>query len=237
MQAALLPVDRLLRLIYDTTGFYYMVAGMEDGRRQGANLQLLVSYAQDYQSGSHRGLGGFVRYLDRAIQRQERFECANVQTGEAVELMTIHKSKGLEYPICFVAQLEHRFNQQDLQQTVLLHGELGMAMPVIRPQRGQRYDNLPLVGVRQAIRRENLSEELRVLYVAMTRAKEKLILVGSAPEPEQLAALARQGQGKVSPYDYLSQNSALGWLLLALGEEASLRELLKPAPKQEPEQK
>ena len=234
MQAALLPVDRLLRLIYDTTGFYYMVAGMEDGRRKGANLQLLVSYAQDYQSGSHRGLGGFVRYLDRAIQRQERFECANVQTGEAVELMTIHKSKGLEYPICFVAQLEHRFNQQDLQQTVLLHGELGMAMPVIRPQRGQRYDNLPLVGVRQAIRRENLSEELRVLYVAMTRAKEKLILVGSAPEPEQLAALARQGQGKVSPYDYLSRNCALDWLLLALGEEASLRELLKPAPKQEP---
>lgn len=233
MQAAVLEVDRLLRLIYDTTGFYYMVAGMEDGRRKGANLQLLIHYAQDYQSGSHRGLGGFVRYLDRAIQRQERFECANIQTGEAVQLMTIHKSKGLEYPICFVAGLEHRFNQRDLQRTVLLHGQLGMAMPVIRPEKGQRYDNLPLVGVRQAIRRENQSEELRVLYVALTRAKEKLILVGSAPGEESLSALAKQGAGTVSPYDYLSKNCALDWLLLALARQGSFRELQKPAPKQE----
>ena len=122
--------------------------------------------------GNHDYLCSGSPYLDCDWGRRVK-----ILTGEAVELMTIHKSKGLEYPICFVAQLEHRFNQQDLQQTVLLHGELGMAMPVIRPQRGQRYDNLPLVGVRQAIRRENLSEELRVLYVAMTRAREKLILI------------------------------------------------------------
>ena len=234
MQAAVLEVDRLLRLIYDTTGFYYMVAGMEDGRRKGANLQLLISYAQDYQSGSHRGLGGFVRYLDRAIQRQERFECANIQTGEAVQLMTIHKSKGLEYPICFVAGLDHRFNQRDVQRTVLFHGRLGMAMPVIRPEKGQRYDNLPLVGVRQAIRRENQSEELRVLYVALTRAKEKLILVGSAPTKEQLAVLAKQGEGEVSPYDYLSKNCALDWLLLALAQQDSFGELQKPSLPEEP---
>ena len=233
MQAAVLPVDRLLRLIYDATGFYYMVAGMEDGRRKGANLQLLITYAQDYQSGSHRGLGGFVRYLDRAIQRQERFECANVQTGEAVELMTIHKSKGLEYPICFVAGLEHGLNQQDVKHTVLHHGALGMAMQVIRPQTGQRYDNLPLVGVRQAIRRENQSEELRVLYVALTRAKEKLILVGSAPQPERLAALARQGE-RPSPFTYLAKNCPLDWLLLALAEQPSFQELLKPARPEEP---
>ena len=199
MQAALLPVDRLLRLIYDTTGFYYMGGG--DGGRPPERGQ--PAAVGELRPGlpvrQPPGLGGFVRYLDRAIQRQERFECANVQTGEAVELMTIHKSKGLEYPICFVAQLEHRFNQQDLQQTVLLHGELGMAMPVIRPQRGQRYDNLPLVGVRQAIRRENLSEELRVLYVAMTRAKEKADFSGFRPGAGAAGRFGPAGTGEGEP--------------------------------------
>lgn len=225
-QGTMLPIASLLRLLYEETGFYTMVGAMAFGSKKRAHLNLLLFYAEQYQQRSLRGLSGFLRYLDQMIAQgggQSMKQQAS-DRADVVQVMTIHASKGLEFPICVVADLGKQFYQQDLFDKLLLHEQYGCGMEIYKRETLQKYAPPQREAIRLALLRETLSEEMRVLYVAMTRAKEKLILTGLQPKMGEFLTktLARSVGGSVSPQLLLRKKSYLEWLLLALSSEADL---------------
>jgi len=171
----------LLWKIYRETGYYDFVGALPGGEQRQANLQALINRAEQYEKTSWRGLGGFLRFIERL--QEKGMDLAKAQPlnekDDVVRLMSIHKSKGLEFPVVIVAGLGSQFNFKDLYHNVLIHKDLGIGMEIINPQKGLAYPTLMYLAIRDRLHREALAEELRVLYVALTRAKEKLILVGS----------------------------------------------------------
>ncbi len=179
--AASLPTDVLLDRIYTETSFPEIVSAEEEGEYKRNNLRLLLQYAKNYENAGYRGIGGFVRFIDRLEEDGSDLDCAENKSGNAdnaVRIMTIHKSKGLEFPICIVANLSRKINT-DTTKEVLLHNELGLGVKHTDRERMCRYTTMPREAVSLEMKRNELSEELRILYVAMTRAKEKLIMITS----------------------------------------------------------
>lgn len=213
-------IDHFLWYLYEDTGYYFLVQSMENGRKRADNLKMLYEYGRKYEESSYKGLFHFVHYIRQIMETKG--ELAPQKTvsggGNAVRVVTIHKSKGLEYPVCFVAGCGKRFNLQDTTGSLLLHGTL-LAGPQFRDeQRGITYPTLAKQAVAMAMRREALSEEQRVLYVALTRAKEKLILVGCCPTVEKLVAKAARTARRRGPDSHaLSRcSSYLEWIVAAL---------------------
>lgn len=175
-----LPIHELIQQILDLTGYGNYVAALPAGERRAANLAMLIEKAIDYEKTSYRGLFHFIRYIDLLQKYEIDFGEADT-TGEnedVVRIMTIHKSKGLEFPIVFVSGLSKRFNQMDANEKLVVHPDLGMGICEISGQPKRQRNCLLRSEIADKLRRENLGEELRVLYVALTRAKEKLILTG-----------------------------------------------------------
>lgn len=228
-QAAVLSVDRLIQRIYDQTGFLFVVESMVSGEQKRANLRLLLSYAESYEKIGYKGLDGFIRFIDRAVERGEDFSCANTvsEHADVVRILSIHGSKGLEFPICIVADCAKGFNLMDVYKPYLLNSTYGFGMNIRKPEEMKEYSNLPFEAVKLAARRETLSEEMRTFYVALTRAKEKLILVGAHEDmPKQVERIAQSVafRGGVTPFQLLQQRSCFGWLIAALCQTQSLRE-------------
>lgn len=220
-QAVVVSSDKLIQKIYDQTGFLFVVESMVSGEQKRANLRLLLSYAESYESAGYRGLSGFIRFIDKAIERDEDFNCANTvsEKADVVRVMSIHGSKGLEFPICILADYAKGFNLQDLRKNYLLHGEYGFGMNVRKPESFQEYSNLPFEAIKLISKREMLSEEMRTLYVAMTRAKEKLILVASQDKLEktvQKIVSEMSSFGGANSFSLSRQKSYLEWTLSAL---------------------
>lgn len=172
----------LLSLIYRETGYLEYLATLSNGEQRQANLRLLYDRARQYEATSYRGLFRFLRFVER--MRESGSDLGEARTiGEAedvVRIMTIHKSKGLEFPVVFVAAMGKQFNQMDITQPFLLHKELGFGPQVVDLEMRQRYPSFAQKGIKHRLKREMLAEEMRVLYVALTRAREKLVLVGSS---------------------------------------------------------
>lgn len=178
------PVHELILQILRRTGYGNYVAAMPAGKKRAANLDMLVEKAIAYEKTSYKGLFHFVRYIEELRKYDVDFGEADV-TGEnedVVHIMTIHKSKGLEFPAVFVSGIAKQFNQMDANQKLVLHADLGMGISEVTPSPRIRRNCLVRSAIADRVRRENLGEELRVLYVALTRAKEKLILTGSAKD-------------------------------------------------------
>lgn len=219
--AAVSRLDQLIERIYDQTGFIALASASQTGEQRAANLRLLLEYATYYEQAGYRGVSGFIRYIDRALEQGSDLSGANVlnESANVVRLMTIHHSKGLEFPICFLADLSKKFNKIDLYGDVLLHPDLGIAMKVRDQQLLKRYSTLPYEALAITSEKEMLSEELRTLYVAMTRAKERLILVASCPNPEKMIAGLRWKLGSMkipSAFFLQNQNSYAEWIFSAL---------------------
>ena len=176
--AASLPTDVLLDRIYTETSLPEIVSAEEEGEYKRKNLRLLLTYAKDYENAGYKGAGGFVRFINKLEENNSDLKCAsNGDAAEnAVKIMTIHKSKGLEFPICIIAGLTRELNT-DTSNEVLLHNELGLGVKRTDKNKMCKYTTMPREAVSMEIKRSELSEELRVLYVALTRAKEKLVLV------------------------------------------------------------
>lgn len=232
-QASVRSVEETIRLIFESTAFLSLMGAMVSGEQRRANLLLLLQYAKNYDTIGGQHLEGFLRYVDRAIARGEDFSAANVVSEQAdvVRVMSIHGSKGLEFPVVIVADLAKTFNQMDLNASVLFHGEEGIALKMRRPERLQHYSTLPQETLRLLQKRELFSEELRILYVAMTRAKEKLLLVGTAKKMGDFskdlvprAALARETGWESF---LLGQNSYLKWICAALADTRAYREAVQ----------
>ena len=182
------PIHELIQMIYKETGFYNHLAALPAGAQRTANLDMLLTKAIAYEQTSYQGLMHFIRYIDRLHRYEVDFGEAQEKGGSlgAVRLLSIHQSKGLEFPVVFVAQMGRQFNQSDQKNDMILHPEYGIGLKIKDRERHIKKNSL----IRQALlleeKKETLGEELLILYVAFTRAEKKLILMGSVKElPEE----------------------------------------------------
>src|SRR5690625_3873975 len=174
-------LSELIWDIYGQTGYYDFVGGMPGGRQRQANLRALYDRARGYETTSFRGLFRFLRFIERMEERGDDLGAARAlsEQEDVVRIMTIHKSKGLEFPIVIMGGMDRQFNMQDLNRKYLLDKDLGFATKFIDPVKRITYPTLYFNAIKQEKLREQLAEEIRVLYVALTRAKEKLVMVGN----------------------------------------------------------
>ncbi|PYZ95097.1 helicase-exonuclease AddAB subunit AddA [Salipaludibacillus keqinensis] len=180
-------LSELIWQLYQDTGFYDYVGGMPGGKQRQANLRALYDRSRAYESTSFRGLFRFLRFVDRMEERGDDLGTARAlgEQEDVVRMMTIHKSKGLEFPVVFMAGMNKMFNRQDLRGDYLLHKELGLGSKRIDPQLRLAYPTIPQQVIKERIKAESLAEEMRVLYVGMTRAKEKIYLIGTVKDVEK----------------------------------------------------
>lgn len=178
----------LIWKIYLDTNYYEMVGGMANGRQRQANLRSLFDRAIMYEKTSFRGLFRFLRFIDRMRLRGDDLGVAKSigEKDDVVRLVTIHSSKGLEYPVVFVAGLGREFNQMDFSNSYLFDQHFGLAVKAVDPDHRIIYTSLPFLAMKEKKILEMKAEEMRILYVAMTRAKEKLILIGSVKNWEKV---------------------------------------------------
>ncbi len=193
------PVHRLILHVLEATQYGKYARALPDGAQRGANLAMLVEKAMDYEKTSYRGLFNFVRYIEQLQKYEVDFGEVSVAGAGAgaVQIMTIHKSKGLEFPVVFAAGMGKQFNFRDMNAGLLVHPELGLGADAILPEKRIIASTLGKQMIRRQLKKESLGEELRVLYVALTRAKEKLILTGTVGDLEKtLASLERVREEK-----------------------------------------
>ncbi len=215
--AASLPADRLIRRLFDDSGLIAAAAASRHGEQRAANLRLLLDYARGFEQNGFRGLSAFVRYLDRLEQQDMDLSPASAaEAGNAVRILSIHNSKGLEFPVVFLAGLGGLFNPDSTRGDLLLHAQAGVGLVRRDPASLRQVNTLPRQGVALAIQNSERAEELRVLYVAMTRAKEKLCMTMTLRQPEALLArLAATlgGEEALPAYTVLTARSMSEWLL------------------------
>ncbi|TVP84371.1 MAG: helicase-exonuclease AddAB subunit AddA [Alkalicoccus sp.] len=167
--------------LFDETGYVEYVGGLPGGKQRQMNLRSLYDRARAYEQTSFRGLFRFLRFVERMKERGDDLGKARAvgEQEDVVRMMTIHKSKGLEFPVVILAGMNKQFNMMDLNNSYLKHKELGFAARYIDPTNRVSYPTLYYYVMKERLRREMLAEEMRILYVGMTRAEEKLILTGS----------------------------------------------------------
>ncbi len=177
--------DKLLWTLYEETGIYAFVGALPDGEDARANLRLLFERAKRYEGSGYKGLFHFIRYIERLKNKEEDMSVAQAmgEDRDVVRIMTIHKSKGLEFPVVFLAGTYKKFNTR--ASMVQMHKELGFGMRECNTNEGYIMESIANYAVADTNKREDISEEERKLYVAMTRAKEKLIVTGVADSKSQ----------------------------------------------------
>ncbi len=215
--SATMTADSLLLRLYEETGFLSAVQAMKEGERRNANLLKLLDYAKKYESACFKGLTGFVGFIDRLIEQDGDLAPATTMAegGNIVKIMSIHRSKGLEFPICILAGCSKKFNKMDILQAALLHPRLGFGTKLMDTERLRQHTTLPLEAIKLEIVSGMLSEEMRVLYVALTRASEKLIMTLTAENIKSRltkAALFSEGE-KLSPFAAMGANGFGDWIL------------------------
>lgn len=221
-QAAYTSIHELLWKILTETGFLDEVQALPGGEQRLANVEMLLQKAQDYEKISYHGLFHFIRYIEKMQQYQVDFGEADISgaNGNAVQIMSIHHSKGLEFPVVFAAGMGKSFNRQEGRDKAVFHNRYGVGLDYVDLENRMRKTTV----LKQFIRRQNLTdslgEELRILYVAMTRAKEKLILTGMAKE-KLLDEPGMEGEGKLSYLDLAGADCFLAWILPGMSAEGS----------------
>lgn len=210
--------DKLIDAVLEKTAYFSIVQAMPNGKSRMLNLRMLLDYARQYEKAGFKGLNGFIRFIDRVKEEKSDLSPATslTQKSNAVRIMSIHKSKGLEFPICIVANMQSKFRQNT--EDIDLNENLGVGLylrdkniPMIR------YSNVPKQAVKLQEKLSGLSEELRVMYVAMTRAKEKLIMVSISDDIRKQisnAAARINNDGTISPYVINSVKSHFEWILM-----------------------
>jgi len=224
-------VPELLWMLYRDTGYYDYVGTLPGGVLRQANLRMLIDRASEFERTNERGLFRFLRYIDALRSRSTDLSAARTlgESENVVRIMTIHKSKGLEFPVVFLSNIGGSFNEKDTGGDLLYHAREGIGLRLFENTEAgrQRYDTLSLRRVKDVIARETKAEEMRILYVAMTRAQEKLILTGTLnvtrsgkDKLEQLhekCLTYAQETGAVLPdASILGGKSYLDWIALAL---------------------
>lgn len=177
-QARFLTVTQLIHQVFVLTDILSVYSAMEDGNDRVRNLHSFSQIATDFESTGRKELSYFLDYL--LTLDISGLPAASTQNSGCVRIMSIHKSKGLEFPVVFLCGLSRAFNRMDLQKQVLCHKDLGLGLVCVNETQRVRYPTIAKRAIAAKITEENISEELRVLYVAMTRAKDRLIMTYSA---------------------------------------------------------
>ena len=212
------PIHELIEIILRETGYGHYVAAMPAGNRRTANLNMLLEKAAAYEKTSYKGLFHFVRYIDELQKYDVDFGEADMvgENEDVVRIMSIHKSKGLEFPIVIVSGMGKNFNKQDTRSKMVLHPELGIGLDYMDGKLRIKSPTIAKKAIAKQIDLENLGEELRVLYVALTRAKEKLILTGTLKDAAEKLEFYRQqanlSKAVARPLSYLTREGASGYL-------------------------
>lgn len=176
----IMELDELIWLIYTQTNFYHYVGLMPNGALRQANLKMLFEKAKKYEDASFKGLYNFINFIDKVHNTSNDMSSAKIigENEDVVRIMSIHKSKGLEFPVVFLCGTGKGFNLRDLNEPILFHQEIGFGPKFIDEERRIEYNTLAKEAIRIKSHSETLSEEMRILYVALTRAKEKIIITG-----------------------------------------------------------
>ena len=219
-----LALDELIWKIYIETGFYNYVGLMPNGELRQANLKMLFEKARQYESASFKGLYNFIQFMEKLQLSSGDMGTAKIigENDDVVRIMSIHKSKGLEFPVVFLANTNKQFNMQDIRKdSVLLHQDLGIGVKYINYDEQIQYDTLSREAVKKQVENENISEEMRILYVALTRAKEKLYIIGIGKDIqekiekwENLNKIYPKENGKINHLLIKKAKSYLDWIIL-----------------------
>lgn len=211
-----LRLHSLLSLIYEETDYYNYVRALPLGEKRQANLDQLLEDAKQFEKGSYSGLFHFIRYIEKVKKQEQDQGEATVfsEKDDLLRIMSIHHSKGLQFKVVFLSQLHKTFNKMDSKAKMLMDSELGLAADYLDLETRIKYPSLHKIAIKEKGERESLGEELRVLYVAMTRAEEKLILTGVCKNEEDLIKKFPV-QERLSLEDIRGASSYLAWILMA----------------------
>ena len=236
-QNNILDLDELIWTIYEDTGFLNYVALMPNGEFRIANLKMLFERAKQYETASFKGLFNFIQFIEKIKIGSGDLGAAKIisENENVVRIMSIHKSKGLEFPVVFLAGTGSSFNMMDLNQDILLHQEIGIGVKYIDYDMQIKYDTISKMAIREKLLEENLSEEMRVLYVALTRAKEKIFITGikkdfeeNKQKMQEIVDIYKKENGKINPILLKKYKKYIDWILLVyMYNEKEAKETIK----------
>lgn len=179
-----MPLDEFIWQIYLDTGYYQYVGLLPNGAMRQANLKTLFEKAKQYEKASFKGLFNFIQFIDKLKKQNGDLASAKLigENEDVIRIMSIHKSKGLELPVVFLCNSHKKFNMQDLNDNILLHQDIGFGPTIMDTTRKIKYSSIAKDAIKLKMKQETLSEEQRILYVALTRAKEKLYITGRSKD-------------------------------------------------------
>lgn len=221
--------------LYNDTGYYAYTGAMPAGAQRQANLRILFERAREYEETSLKGLFNFINFINKLKRSSSDMGSARIlgENENVVRIMSIHKSKGLEFPVTIVCGLGKKFNMMDLNDAILFHHELGFGPDYVDGSKRYYYQTIIKQALKKKIRLESLSEEMRILYVAFTRAKEKLILTGTVNNVDKFCGLWGKSLDeetiKISSHQVVSANSFLDWICPVLMKHPDCGELREAA--------
>jgi ATP-dependent helicase/nuclease subunit A len=231
-----MPIDEFIWHLYTDTGYYGYIGAMPAGTQRQANLRVLFQRARQYEETSYKGLFNFINFINKLKVSSGDMGSAKTlgENENVVRIMSIHKSKGLEFPVVFLSGAGKNFNLMDINKSILFHHELGYGPDYVDPIRRISYPTILKQALKKKIKIESLSEEMRVLYVAFTRAKEKLIITGAMKNIERnlnrmSSSLDESGE-KLGEYEILKAKSYLDWIVPTIIRHVDgkpLRELIE----------
>ena len=216
-----LSIHELLYRIFDETGYDHYVSAMPAGRRRKANLDAMIDMALSFEKTSYKGLFDYIRYIEKLKKYDSDQGEATVfsDQDDLVRIMSIHKSKGLQFPVVFLSGMSRRFNTRSLNDAVLVDAELGIGCDYVDLENKVKIPSLKRAAIRKKLETDQLGEELRVLYVAMTRAEEKLILTATTGDIEKLLQKYPDADAPLSGTELESAGCYLDWIMMAEGAE------------------
>ncbi|MBP3463922.1 MAG: helicase-exonuclease AddAB subunit AddA [Clostridia bacterium] len=218
-----LPLNEFVWKIYKETDYYNYVRLMPNGQIRKANLKMLFDRAKEYEKISFKGLFNFIRYLEKIKNNNSDLASAKLigENENVVRIMSIHKSKGLEFPVAIISRTDKKFNQKDQSDQILMHQDIGFGMQYINYDRKIEYTTAAKEAIKIKIKEESIAEEMRILYVALTRAKEKLIITGiendlekSLEQKRELIQNYEKENGKINHLVLKKFLSYLEWIEL-----------------------
>lgn len=217
-----MPIDEFIWHLYMDTAYFAYVGAMPNGMLRQANLKVLFQRARVYEETSFKGLFNFINFINKLRKSSGDMESAKIlgENEDVVRIMSIHKSKGLEFPVVFLSGAGKNFNLMDMNKSILYHDDLGFGPNYVDLEKRLKYSTLPKEAIKKKFKLETLSEEMRILYVAFTRAKEKLIVTGAVNDIEKTAKKwvksASIEKERIVPSEVSSGKSYIDWIGMAL---------------------